>query len=129
MVEAYWGKQVHSWADCHLLIEEHVNHTSMEEGEEALPVQIDGHDDADDDDKDDDYGGDDMDADDDDDACGEEGERDGDGDDESNDDDDDLGNEGDRDDVAGYSPTSPAPEECDGADVADFSHADHPQVS
>ena len=37
MVQRYWGDQVNSWEDHHIVIEPHVDHPSMEEGEEALP--------------------------------------------------------------------------------------------
>ena len=37
---------MHSWADCHLVVQLHADHQSMEEGEETFAVKVDGHDDA-----------------------------------------------------------------------------------
>lgn len=52
LVEAMWGKQVHGWSDCHLLIEDHMDHRAQEEGEEAMGFHVE---DTDDDDSDSDY--------------------------------------------------------------------------
>ena len=125
LLEAEWGKSVHSWADCHLLITEHTEHSAMEEGEEALPVVVgDPHDDDDDEDQNEDdvdNGDDDMDGADNE-ENGDQGdiEEDEDGDADYDDvDDEDHDNDDNRGDDMGYSPTSVVPEECEGGELAD----------
>ena len=42
-----WGRQVHSWSDCHLVIEDHAEHRSQEEGEVAMGYRVQDTDDED----------------------------------------------------------------------------------
>ena len=131
LVEKHWGKQVHSWRDLHVILEEHVDHPAVEEGDEALNYHVVEHDDAADDaaDVDDDADGneedkhieddgdatDDASDEDDDDVVDEPNESDGYGDqyDEVGGDDGDGGQEDIIGDPQGYEPTGPNDEAWD----------------
>ena len=52
LVEEAWGNQVNGWRDYHWLIEDHKPHKAQEEGEEAMPFEVETGCESDDDDDD-----------------------------------------------------------------------------
>ena len=69
LVERMWGRQCNTWSDYHHIVEDHADHKAQDEGEEAMPFELEGdsggedndedgnHDDGDDDDDDDGHDG------------------------------------------------------------------------
>jgi len=79
LVERMWGRQCNTWSDYHHIVEDHADHKAQDEGEEAMPFELEGDSGGEDNDED----GNDDDGDDDDDDDGHDGGgSDGGGDDE-----------------------------------------------
>ena len=52
LVERMWGRQCNQWSDYHHVVEDHDDHKAQDEGEEAMPYEVEGDSGGEDDDAD-----------------------------------------------------------------------------
>ena len=52
LVERMWGRQCNKWSDYHHVVEDHADHKAQDEGEEAMPFEVEGDSGGEDDDAD-----------------------------------------------------------------------------